>query len=84
MKSNPVDECEINVGGHWTIVDVKEALERRDETMRCRQCHGRVFPHKAGTTDQRAHFEHSVKHEGCPLKAKTFSGSATPHPNALF
>ena len=83
MESKPSDECEIKTGGRWTIIGVEEALERRHEVMRCPACHGRVNPHKLGTTDQRAHFEHRVKHEGCALKGATFSGTSTLHPDAL-
>jgi hypothetical protein len=83
MKQKPVDECEVKSGTQWVAIGIEEALERRGEKMRCPECHGPVRPHKEGTTDQRAHFEHLTKHVGCALKDNTFSGTSSPHPNAL-
>jgi hypothetical protein len=82
--TQPVDECEIKIGGDWTVVGIDDALRSYgDEIKRCPECHGRVRAHKAGTTDQRAHFEHMVANPGCTLKAGTFSGRRARHPHAI-
>ena len=60
------------------IIGVDEALYSRDEArrcrkpyppFRCRECGELVRPHKRGTTDQAAHFEHRERSLGCPLGA---------------
>jgi len=60
------------------IIGVDEALHLRDEAsrrrrpyppFRCRECEEFVRPHKRGTTDQAAHFEHRESSPGCPLGA---------------
>lgn len=77
------DECEIKIAGRWTIVDIEDALRSYgDEIKRCPECHGRMRAHNAGTTDQRAHFEHYVRHKGCSLKSG-FSGRRERHPHAI-
>ena len=61
------------------IIGVDEALRLRDEArrrrrayppFRCRECDEFVRPHKKGTTDQAAHFEHRESSPGCPLGAQ--------------
>jgi len=60
------------------IVGVEEAMLLRDEAsrqrrryppFRCRECNEFVRPHKKGTTDQAAHFEHRESNPGYPLGA---------------
>ncbi len=60
------------------LIGVEEALYLRDEAkrqrrthppFRCRECGEFVRPHKKGTTDQAAHFEHREGSPGCPLGA---------------
>lgn len=47
-NTQSVDECEIKIGGRWTVVDIDDALRSyRDEIKRCPECHGRVRAHKA-------------------------------------
>lgn len=77
------DTCEILAEGAWERIDVEDALARRGlAPMRCPVCHGPVRAHKAGTTGQRAHFEHQQRHDGCRL-ASGFSGAESEHPHAL-
>jgi len=84
MDSGSVDECEIKVRGEWQRIEIAAALGMDSGgLMRCPECHGRVRAHKAGTTGQRAHFEHYGSHSGCSLKPCTFSGHRSLHPNAL-
>lgn len=67
-----MDECEIKVGDGWKIFGVAAALGMgRGNLMRCPDCKGRVRVHKAGTTGQRAHFEHQTGQRlaGCSIKA---------------
>jgi hypothetical protein len=74
------DECEIKLNGDWQAVGITAALDKyRGELMRCPECHGRVRVHKAGTTGQRAHFEHRTAHNGCS-RSRTFSGHRAFHP----
>jgi hypothetical protein len=78
------DECEVKVRGVWQAIEIAHALGvDRGSVMRCPECHGPVRAHKAGTTGQRAHFEHIRKHAGCSLKPNGFSGTRTLHPDAL-
>lgn len=86
MRANTqsADECEIKIGGRWTVVAIDDALQSyRDELKRCPECHGRVRAHKAGTTDQRAHFEHMNANPGCSTKPSTFNGHRARHPHAI-
>ena len=54
-----MDECEIDVGGVWQVIDIATALGMdRGGFMRCPERQGRFRARKAGTTGQRAHFEH--------------------------
>ena len=77
------DEAEILSGDGWFRIDIERGLTLGGSTpMRCPACHGRVRAHKAGTTGQRAHFEHLRSHDGCPLK-NGFSGEISAHPEAL-
>ena len=83
MGSKPNDECEFKVRGEWQRNDIAAALKMAaGELKRCPECHGRVRAHKAGTTGQRAHFEHLRAHAGCSLKPG-FSGRRSLHPEAL-
>ncbi len=77
-----LDSCEIRMAAGWERISITDALSRRGETMRCPACHGPVKTHKEGTTGQRAHFEHVQAHTGCRLKSG-FSGTESPHPDAL-
>ena len=60
------------------LIGVEEALYLRDEAkrqrrpyppFRCRECGEFVRPHKKGTTDQAAQFEHRESSPGCSLGA---------------
>jgi hypothetical protein len=60
------------------LIGVEEALYLRDEArrqrmpyppFRCRECGEFVRPHKKGTTDQAAHFEHRESSPVCSLRA---------------
>ena len=77
------DEAEIRDGAGWRRISVAEAIgEPRSVEMRCVSCHGPMRVHKEGTTNQRAHFEHRQRHDGCPTKPG-FKRPAARHPHAL-
>jgi hypothetical protein len=83
MTIGSIDECEIKVEGQWQRIEIAAALAMdAGALMRCPECHGRVRVHKAGTTGQRAHFEHYTAHGGCS-KSRTFSGHRSDHSDAL-
>jgi hypothetical protein len=52
-------------------VDIETALALREAGVkpdyRCVKCEQPVRPHKKGTTDQAAHFEHLVRNTDCSL-----------------
>jgi hypothetical protein len=78
-----IDECEVKAGKTWETIGISEALERRGDPMRCKECHGGLVPHKKYSTGARAHFEHHKAHSGCSTKKYTFSGVKSLHPEAL-
>jgi hypothetical protein len=61
--------CEVWDGRRWRAIGTEEALEMRRQRRwaggRCAECHERVRVHKAGTTGQRAHFEHLQHNARC-------------------
>jgi hypothetical protein len=86
MTTAPIDACEIKGrDGEWQRISIEAALGMdRFALMRCPSCHGRLSAHKLGTTGQRAHFEHWIMHPGCPLKAGTYCGTPSQHPEPLL
>ena len=80
--ASEVDTCEIMTDDGWALIDVDEALGLCGAMLRCPACHGRVRAHRAGTTGQRAHFEHLQRHDGCPLK-NGYSGVSSEHPDPV-
>ena len=78
-----MDECEIKVGDDWKIIGIAAGLSMgRGGFMRCPDCKGRVRVHKAGTTGQRAHFEHRTGQRlaGCSMKSDSVVPPLTNHP----
>jgi hypothetical protein len=68
-----MEDCEIEENGRWQHIGIGAALARtRTVFLRCPECKERVSAHKAGTTGQRAHFEHrrGQTHITCSLKVK--------------
>lgn len=64
--------------------DLAEAFSRyRNAPERCSACHGAVIVLAAYKAGSRPSFSHLKAHSGCPLKAVSFSGTASPHPEAL-
>lgn len=79
--------CEVKVDGAWRPATLTEA--RGPYTMapkRYPACHGQVIV--AGTytgVNGTGHLkpQHRRAHAGCPLSAKGYAGTPTPHPQAL-
>jgi len=62
------------------VVGIDEGIELRDAADRrrvpkpqftCRECGGRVRPHREGTTGQGAHYEHVPANPSCSLSGKS-------------
>lgn len=70
--------CEVLSGDRWQLMDIEEALPNRGAVeMRCPECKRPVRPHRAGTTGQAAHFEHTEANPDCSLSP----GTRTAHLN---
>ena len=84
VKRAPLTECEIKIDGVWCTVAVEQAwLKPEGARLRCLVCHGPVVVHGAYSPGRRAFLQHRKSHDGCPFNAKGYSGTASPHPEAL-
>lgn len=84
----PVDEaptCEVKVDGFWRVASLNEAAVHYSAALkRCPACHGRVMILGAySRPDVRRSMSHRKPHGGCPLKTDTYTGTPSPHPQAL-
>jgi hypothetical protein len=66
-------ECEIQEGGKWKSISVRDALELPQGErglIRCGEpiCHKQVRPHKRGKNGAAAHFEHLEWNAKCPRR----------------
>ena len=77
--------CEVKVGDVWCAVSLGEAaLRHLMATKRCPACHGQVMILGAyGSLTVRRTMSHRRSHSGCPLKSDTYTGTPSPHPQAL-
>ena len=77
--------CEVKVGDVWRAVSLNEAATHHVmATKRCPACHGQVMILGAyGSPTVRQTMSHRRSHSGCPLKLETYSGTPSPHPQAL-
>ena len=77
--------CEVKVGDVWCAVSLDEAATRYVmATKRCPACHGQVMiPGAYGSSIVRRIMSHRKSHSGCPLMLGTYSGTPSPHPQAL-
>ena len=76
--------CEVKVDGAWHPTTLMQA--RGLYTMaqkRCPACHGQVVI--AGTYIGKGslNLQHRRAHAGCPLRPETYTGTPSPHPQAL-
>lgn len=78
MAAEHIFECEVRQwhedkisGKHalsWAVISVEEALKLGDVIRSCKECHGPIRLHRAGTGGTpRAHAEHQKRNPGCPL-----------------
>lgn len=77
--------CEVKVDGAWRAVSLAEASgPYRIALKRCPACYGPVTINGgySSSTAQRQ-IVHRKSHTGCPLKPKSYTGTPTPHPQAL-
>ncbi|KAB1069963.1 hypothetical protein [Methylobacterium planeticum] len=84
MRSSKPDQCEVKIDGAWRTANLSEAHGvYRSAPKRCPACHGLVMVHGAYASDRRLSLAHRKGHSGCPLMPKKFSGTPSPHPDAL-
>ena len=77
--------CEAKVDGAWRTATVAEA--RGVYTMapkRCPACHGQVMISGNYTGAGSLKLQHRRSHTGCSLKPDTYTGTSSPHPQALI
>ena len=77
--------CEAKIDGEWHLVSLADAVSRYAIAIkRCPACHGRVSINGAycGPGFSKT-MTHRKAHSGCPLKPDTYSGTPSPHPQAL-
>ncbi|GJE51440.1 hypothetical protein GOFOIKOB_4499 [Methylobacterium tardum] len=85
MPSPDPQTCEVKIGGAWIAVSLDEAAALHIMAVkRCPACHGRVAVNGtySGPKVLRRLY-HRKAHNGCPLKADTYNGRLSPHPQAL-
>jgi len=77
--------CEVKIQGAWHRVSLDDAVRHYELRLkRCPACHGRVSVNGAYSgPDFRKTLTHRRAHGGCPLKPETYSGSLSPHPQAI-
>lgn len=77
--------CEVRIGNAWRAVSLDEAAtEHVMAVKRCPACHGKVMLLGAYSGPKiRRTLSHRKAHAGCPLQPDTFSGTPSPHPQAL-
>jgi hypothetical protein len=84
-KPNP-HICEVKVGSVWCAMSLDEAATHHVLAVkRCPACHGRVAINGTynGPNVLRRLY-HRKAHSGCPLKPETYSGTPSPHPQAMI
>jgi hypothetical protein len=85
MTTPDPQTCEVKIGGAWRAVTLAEAaVDHVMAVKRCPACHGRVMilGGYSGRSVRRS-MSHRRSHSGCPLKPETYSGTLSPHPQAL-
>ncbi|WP_267424843.1 hypothetical protein [Methylobacterium sp. GC_Met_2] len=77
--------CEVKIGDVWRAVSLDEAATRHVmATKRCPACHGQVMILGAyGSPTVRRTMSHRKSHTGCSLMPRTYSGTPSPHPQAI-
>jgi hypothetical protein len=77
--------CEVKIAGEWRAVSLTvAAVSYMRAVKRCPACHGRVTI--LGTYNWptvRRTMSHRKSHSGCLLTPDTYTGTPSPHPQAL-
>ncbi len=80
---NPI--CEAKTGGVWHPISIAEAKGAYVMApKRCPSCHGAVVLTGSYAEHGRRKFAHRKAHTGCPMDPKRYSGTPSPHPQALI
>ena len=84
MANKDLRTCEVKVDGAWRPATLTEARGvYRVAPKRCPACHGQVMIAGSYTASGHLILEHRRTHTGCPLSSKGYSGTPSPHPQAL-
>ena len=77
--------CEVKIGSEWRAVSLTDAAVAHAKAVkRCPACNGRVTVLGAYSWPTvRRTMSHRKSHSGCPLMLGTYSGTPSPHPQAL-
>lgn len=77
--------CEVKTDGAWRGVSLADAGGTYQSALkRCPACHGPVMINGGySSSTARRQIVHRKAHAGCPLKPETYTGTSTPHPQAL-
>ena len=85
MTKPEVRTCEVRIGSTWRAVSITEAaVDYVMADKRCPACHGRVMILGSYSWPAvRRTMSHRRSHAGCPLNPDTYSGTPSPHPQAI-
>jgi hypothetical protein len=84
MTLPALDTCEAKIGGAWRSISAAEAKSVYVMApKRCPSCHGAVVLSGSYSGTGRRRFSHRRVHTGCPQDPKRYSGTPSPHPQAL-
>jgi hypothetical protein len=76
--------CEVKIDDTWRVVSLIEAKGvYAMAPKRCAACHGQVIVAGTYTGIGKLKIQHRRMHAGCPLIPQTYSGTLSPHPQAL-
>ena len=84
--AKPHDQtCEVKIGTTWLAVGLNEAAVNHARAVkRCPACHGRVTVLGAYSSPTvRRTMSQRKSHTGCPLTPNTYSGTPSPHSQAI-
>lgn len=84
MPASELQSCEAKIEGTWRPISAAEAAGIfAMAPKRCPSCHGAVVLTGSYAGLARRRFAHRKAHPGCPLDPKRFSGTPSPHPQAI-
>ena len=84
MRARSSLTCEVEFGGQWQSISLAEGyLAFRNAPKRCLACHGPVYVAGTYTGTGKLALVHRKAHTGCPLMGRGYSGTPSPHPDAL-